>query len=132
MSVGRGYVRYRPERIADRATEAQVQAMNAKLAARAKQIPFSAFSVSHASNAAQSPKEKADLKWEKVVPGAVSRKTECGRYCCSTVTTEGKTTYELWKANPSPGASPIVRMHHGLDNFLQAQELARQDWEKSA
>lgn len=81
-------------------------------------------------HAVQSPKEKSALKWEKVVPGASSRKTECGRYSCSKVTTEGKTTYELWKANPSPGASPMVRLHHGLDNFLQVQTLAQQDADK--
>ena len=79
------------------------------------------------SKAVQSPKEKAALKWERVLPGASSRKTECGRYSCSKVTTEQKTTYELWKANPSPGASPMVRLHHGLENFLQAQTLAQQD-----
>lgn len=82
------------------------------------------------SEAVQSPKEKSALKWEKVVPGASSRKTECGRYSCSKITTEGKTTYELWKANPSPGGSPMVRLHHGLDNFLQVQTLAQQDADK--
>lgn len=81
------------------------------------------------SEVGESPKEKSALKWEKVVPGASSRKTECGRYSCSKVMAEGKTTYELWKANPSPGASPMVRLHHGLDNFLQAQRLAEQDHE---
>lgn len=79
------------------------------------------------SEVGESPKEKSSLKWEKVVPGATSRKTECGRYSCSKVTTAEKTTYELWKANPSPGGSPMVRIHHGLDNFLQVEKLAQQD-----
>ena len=79
------------------------------------------------SEVGESPKEKAAIKWEKVVPGASSRKTECGRYSCSKVTKEGKTTYELWKANPAQGQSPMVRIHRGLDNFLQAQTLAQQD-----
>jgi hypothetical protein len=77
------------------------------------------------SEVGESPKEKSALVWEKVVPGATSRKTECGRYSCSKVTTEGKTTYELWKAQTS--GSPFTRLHHGLDNFLQAQMLAQQD-----
>lgn len=83
------------------------------------------------SEVGESPKEKSALKWEKVVPGASSRKTECGRYSCSKVTTEGKTTYELWKANPSPGNSPMVRLYHGLDNFMQASTLAQQDADKA-
>lgn len=81
------------------------------------------------SEAVQSPKEKSALKWEKVVAGASSRKTECGRYSCSKVTTEGKTTYELWKAKEQ--GSPFERLHHGLDNFLQAQTLAQQDADKA-
>jgi len=78
--------------------------------------------------AVQSPKEKSTLKWERVVIGADSVKTTCGRYACSKVTTTGKTSYELWKANAS--GSPFVRLHQGLDNFLQAQKLAEQDHDK--
>ncbi len=79
------------------------------------------------SEVGESPKEKSMLQWERAVIGSTSRKTVCGRYSCSKVTSEGKTTYELWKANPTPGGSPMVRLHHGLDNFLQAQKLAQQD-----
>jgi len=80
------------------------------------------------SEAAQSPKEKSVLKWGRAVVGCTEVKTECGRYSCSKVTTTGKTSYELWKANAS--GSPFVRLHQGLDNFLQAQKLAEQDHDK--
>lgn len=77
------------------------------------------------SEAGESRNEKSALQWEKVVPGATERKTVCGCYSCSKVTTEGKTSYELWKTKDQ--GSPMVRLHHGLDNFLQAQTLAQQD-----
>ena len=78
--------------------------------------------------AAQSPKEKSVLKWDRAVVGSTEVKTECGRYACSKVSKDGKTTYELWKAQAS--GSPFGRLHFGLDNFLQAQTLAQQDADK--
>ena len=82
------------------------------------------------SGVGESPKEKSVLKWGRAVIGATEVKTECGRYACSKITTNGKTMYELWKANPTPGGSPMFRLHKGLDNFLQAQTLAQQDADK--
>jgi len=80
------------------------------------------------SEAVQSPKEKSVLKWARAVIGCTEVKTECGRYSCSKVTKDEKTTYELWKVKAS--GSPFTRLHHGLDNFLQAQTLAQQDADK--
>jgi|SRR5689334_4439118 len=78
--------------------------------------------------AMRSPKEKSVLKWDRAVVGCTEVKTECGRYSCSKVTKDGKTSYELWKANAS--GSPFTCLHFGLDNFLQAQTLAQQDADK--
>lgn len=79
------------------------------------------------SEAGQPPKAESKLKWGRASIGSTEVRTECGRYSCSKVTTDGKTTYELWKVNPLPGGSPMVRLNKGLDNFLQAQTLAQQD-----
>jgi len=82
------------------------------------------------SEAVQSPKEKSVLKWGRAAVGCTEVKTECGRYSCSKVTKDGKTSYELWKVNEVPEGSPMTRLHFGLDNFLQAQKLAQQDADK--
>lgn len=95
--------------------------MMARLAQRCGPTPL---------QAAQSPKAKSKLEWERPVTGAENVKTKCGRYSCSRITADGKTTYELWKANPVAGQSPLVRLHKGLDNYLQAQVLAQQDADK--
>jgi hypothetical protein len=80
------------------------------------------------SEVGESPKEKSVLKWGRAVIGSTEVKTECGRYACSKVSKDGKTSYELWKAQAS--GSPFGRLHFGLDNFLQAQKLAQQDADK--
>lgn len=120
--MGRGYVRHRPERSVDEATEAQVQAMNEKLATRAKHL-------SNVKQAVQSPKAKSALEWEKPVAGAEGVYTKCKTYACSKGLVMGKMLYSLSKRLPNGFYTPL---HGRLDNFMQAQELARQDWEKSA
>jgi len=82
------------------------------------------------SEVVQSPKEKSVLKWGRAMIGCTEVKTECGRYSCSKITKDGKTSYELWKANAVLGGSPMTRLHFGLDNFLQAQTLAQRDADK--
>lgn len=125
--MGRGYVKYRPDRPPDLATEAQVQAMNAKLAARVKQAPTP---IAQPLQAAQSPQAKSvvKLEWERPTKEAMAIKTKCGRYSCCKVVVMGKTSYELWKL--VPGGDWFTQLNKGLDNFLQAQELARQDAQK--
>ncbi len=142
--MGRGYIRNRPERAVEEATEAQVQAMQAKLKARIGQVQGSGMAPREAHNlertgsipapatnlpqAGQSPKAKSKLEWEKPVAGATGVKTKCGRYSCCKVTVNDKTHYELWRTVPDGSWRTPINQH--LDNFLQAQELARQDAEK--
>lgn len=109
----------------DQATEAQVSAMQAKLAARVKQLPLP--TLAQPSGAGESPKEKAALEWEKPVTGATGVKTKCGRYACAKVTVMGKTFYELSKLVPGHWFIPL---HSRLDSFMQAQTLAQQDADK--
>lgn len=82
------------------------------------------------SGVGKSRHEKSVLKWGKAVVGSSEVSTECGRYRCTKVTQDGKTTYELYKAKAS--GSPFTRLHFGLDNFLQAQKLAQQDADHGA
>lgn len=120
--MGRGYVKQRPERAADAATEAQVDAMNAKLAARAARVtPPPA----QRSDAAQSPQAKSEVKleWKRVRVDAM--RTTCGRYSCCKVTVKGKTTYELWKL--IPGGEWFRPIHIGIESFEKAQQLAHED-----
>lgn len=121
--MGRGYVRYRPERSVDEATEAQIRAMNAKLETRAKP-PLSTV-----QPAVQSPKAKSALEWEKPVTGADGVYTKCKTYACAKGLVMGQMLYSLSKRLPNGTYTPI---NMRLDNFMQAKELARQDWEKSA
>ena len=120
--MGHGYVRQRPERSVDESTEARVRAMSAKLEARAKHI-------SSVLEAVQSPKEKAALEWEKPVAGADGVYTKCKTYACAKGLVMGKMLYSLSKRLPIGTYTPI---NCRLDSFMQAKELARQDWEKSA
>ncbi len=120
--MGRGYVRHRPERSVDEATEAQVQAMNEKLATRAKHL-------STVQQAVQSPKAKSALEWEKPVTGADGVYTKCKTYACAKGLVMGKMLYSLSKRLPSGTYTPL---NCRLDSFMQAKEMARQDWEKSA
>lgn len=126
--MGRGYVGYRPERPVPVASEAEIQAMHSKLAQRAGRV--STPTPVQRSEAVQSPKEKSALEWEKPVVGGTAVKTKCGRYSCCKVTTNGKLHYELWKFVPSGGWFTRIDKGSGLDNFLQAQVMAQQDFEK--
>ena len=120
MSVVHPYQPMVPQKLA---TEADVDAMHAKLAARSASIPLASPSA-----AVQSPKEKSALKWAKPTSTtATAVKTECGTYSCAKVTVMGINYYELWQLIPER-----KQLARRLDNFLQAQELARQDWEKRA
>jgi hypothetical protein len=103
----------------DESTEAQVEAMNAKLQAR------SAPSSIKRSEAGQSPKEKSEVKleWERIALDA--KKTKCGCYSCCKVTVNGKTTYELWKH--VPGEKMFTLIGPGLESFDKACDLAQQD-----
>jgi hypothetical protein len=119
--MSKGYVRHRPERHVEEATEAQIRAMNEKLETRAKHI----FNV---QQAVQSPKEKSALEWEKPVTGADGVYTKCRTYACAKGLVMGKMLYSLSKRLPIGTYTPI---NCRLDSFMQAKELARQDWEKS-
>lgn len=138
--MGRGYVRYRPERILDSATEAQVQAMNSKLLARSSTVerravnavvvgssPTAPANLTLPLEAVQSPKEKAALEWEKPVAGADGVYTKCRNYACSKGLVMGKMLYSLSRRKTDGTYEPI---NCRLDNFMQAKELAKQDWEK--
>ena len=105
------------------ATEAEIEAMRAKLAARSAALPLASPSA-----AAESPKEKSVLKWLKPTSKLdTAVKTECGTYSCAKVVVMGISYYELWQLTPER-----KQLAKRLDNFLQAQELARQDWERRA
>lgn len=126
------------------ATEAQVQAMHERLAARvrggggvheepngAQSPPSSTASASSDSKAGQSPKEKSRLEWNKPTSKTdTALKTKCGRYSCCRVTVNNQLHYELWKL--APGAAWFTRIDkgQGLGSFLQAQVLAQQDADK--
>jgi hypothetical protein len=120
--MGRGYVKHRPERGVDESTEARIRAMNDKLETRAKHI----FKT---QQAVQSPKEKAALEWEKPVTGCDGVYTKCRTYACAKGLVMGQMLYSLSKRLPEGTYTPI---NCRLDSFMQAKELARQDWEKSA
>lgn len=120
--MGKGYVRQRPERQVDEATEAQIRAMNEKLEARAKHL-------SSVREAVQSPQAKSALEWEKPVTGADGVYTKCRTYACSKGIVMGKMVYSLSKRLTTGTYTPI---NCRLDSFMQAKELAHQDWEKSA
>jgi len=118
--MGRGYVRHRPERGVDESTEARIRAMSAKLEARAKHI-------SSVREAVQSPKEKSALEWEKPVAGADGVYTKCKSYACAKGLVMGKMLYSLSRRKTDGTYEPV---NCRLDNFMQAKELAQQDWEK--
>lgn len=106
----------------DSSTEAQIRAMNAKLEARAKHI-------STVREAAQSPQAKSALEWEKPVAGCDGVYTKCRTYACAKGLVMGKMLYSLSRRKTDGTYEPI---NCRLDNFMQAKELARQDWEKRA
>jgi hypothetical protein len=114
------YAPMEPQKLA---TEAEIEAMRAKLAARSAALPLAP-----PSEAVRSPKEKSALKWLKPTSKLdTAVKTECGTYSCAKVVVMGISYYELWQLIPER-----KQLAKRLDNFLQAQELARQDWEKRA
>lgn len=144
---------YRPFRETPVASDAEVQAMLARLkrrigdkvtvngGSRVDECPGSSLTSpdgakpsltpsTNPSGAAQSPKEKSVLEWEKPVAGATGVKTKCGRYSCSKVTVNGKVNYELWRL--VPGGGWFAPLNQRLDNFMQAQVLAQQDLENRA
>jgi len=74
---------------------------------------------------------KPRLEWCKPTSKLdMAVKTKCGTYSCCKVTVGGKPHYELWRLAPGAGWFARLDKGSGLDNFLQAQELARQDWER--
>jgi hypothetical protein len=78
--VGKGFVRHRPDRQQSVASDAQVQAMNAKLSARVKEIADQALGKTE--EAAQSPQAKSvaePIYWGKG-PDAWSIVSKCGRF----------------------------------------------------
>lgn len=100
-----------------------VEQMQAKLEARVR-----GKTLALPLEAVESPKEKSALKWLKPTSKLDSAvKTDCGTYSCCRVTVLGINYYELWQLIPER-----KQLAKRLDNFLQAQELARQDWEKRA
>ncbi len=125
--MGRGYVKHRPERAVDTATEAQVQAMNEKLMAHVRKVAIS--QITQSIKAGQSPKAKSKLEWEKPQKDSTAIKTKCGRYSCCKITVNGKLHYELWRTVPD--GSWRAPINQRLDNFLQAQVLAQQDADKN-
>jgi hypothetical protein len=125
--MGKGYVRHRPERQVDEATEAQVNAMQGKLAARVKQLSLP--SIAQPPEVGESRNEKSALEWEKPVTGVDGVYTKCRTYACAKGLIMGQMLYSLSKRLPTGTYTPI---NCRLDSFMQAKELARQDWEKGA
>lgn len=126
--MGKGYVRHRPERLVSKATEAQIRAMDQKLAMRLKQLSLP--SLAKPPEVGESPKAKSDLEWEKPVTGTDGVYTKCKTYACSKGLVMGQMVYSLSKLLPLTGTYTPINCR--LDSFMQAKELARQDWEKSA
>jgi hypothetical protein len=105
------------------ATEVEIEAMRAKLVARSASVPLAS-----PSEVGKSRNEKSALKWLKPTSKLdTAVKTECGTYSCAKVVVMGISYYELWQLTPER-----KQLAKRLDNFLQAQEIARQDWEKRA
>jgi hypothetical protein len=120
---------YKPMHQTPLATEEQIAAMHARLAQRGR----NPIAPSQPPEVARSPKEKSELEWNKPTSAIdIAVKTKCGMYSCCKVTVNGKPHYELWKLAPGGGWYGRIDKGSGLDNFLQARELARQDWEKHA
>lgn len=65
------------------------------------------------------------LEWNKPEKGATGVRTTCGRYSCSKVMVNGKTSYELWKLVPD--ASWFKSIAIGLDSFETAKKKAEED-----
>ena len=69
------------------------------------------------------------LRWNKPDRGATGVRTACGRYSCSKVTVNGKTTYEAWKLIPD--ASWFKPLAVGLDSFETAKRVVDEDFKRS-
>jgi hypothetical protein len=103
------------------ATESEVEAMHAKLAARSAALPLAP-----SSEVGESRNEKSALKWLKPTSKLdTAVKTECGTYSCAKVVVMGISYYELWQLIPER-----KQLAKRLDNFLQAQKLAQIDADK--
>lgn len=63
------------------------------------------------------------LEWNTPERGATGVRTVCGRYSCSKVTVQGKTTYEVWRLVPDHWFRQIAI---GLDNFETGKRLANE------
>lgn len=73
------------------------------------------------------PRMQPDLEWKKPEKGATGVRTVCGRYSCSKVTVNGKTSYEVWRLVPNHWFAPLAM---NLDSFETAKRLANEDMRK--
>lgn len=67
------------------------------------------------------PTRSAPLVWERISPTAM--RTTCGTWTCAKVTIGGYARYELWKRIAGPERSVCVK--RGMTAFLEAQDMAQ-------
>lgn len=115
---------YQPMHHTPQASEAEIQAMLARL----KRKSESRESVKP-PEAAQSPQAKSLLEWERPVKGATGVRTKCGRYACAKVTVNGTTSYELSYYVPGHW---FLSLAVGLPAFEDAKRLAQLDADQRA
>lgn len=70
----------------------------------------------------------ANLEWNKPEPGATGVRTTCGRYSCSKVTINGKTTYEAWRLVPDHWFKQIAI---GLESFEAVKQAVDEDFRRA-
>jgi hypothetical protein len=116
------------------ATEAEISAMHARLARRVNGSSGERIvAVALPDGASGEPAESKPsplaatptLQWERPPKGATAVYTTDKRYCCSKVTVQGQTQYELWKAvKGGLWARPLASQ---LKSFDEAKRFAEED-----
>lgn len=100
----------------------------------------------HAPHAAQSPKEKSDLKvwptangtppdtaahrptpvtlqWQRPEAGSMGVRTVCENYSCCKVMLDGVWQYEVWTREPLTGGMKQIALN--LPSFAEGQKVAQ-------
>jgi hypothetical protein len=68
------------------------------------------------------------LEWNRPEKGATGVRTTCGRYSCSKVTVNDKTSYEVWKLVPD--GSWYRQLAVNLESFDAAKRIANEDLQR--